>query len=97
MSLLQRDIRLPEPCIHDFGRDLAIAMQARNPRSNLELYASPQLLFSVEKSVGRGDGALVNTMTGFESDVFASIQQPPECLEKDLSQYDEGTSFQDFR
>ena len=27
MSLLQRDIRLPEPCIHDFGRDLAIALQ----------------------------------------------------------------------
>lgn len=27
MSLLKRDIRLPENCIHDFGRDLAIALQ----------------------------------------------------------------------
>lgn len=29
MSLLERDIRLPEPCIHDFGRDLAIALQVQ--------------------------------------------------------------------
>ena len=27
MSLLKRDIRLPENCIHDFARDLAIALQ----------------------------------------------------------------------
>ena len=33
VGLLRQDIRLPEASIHDFGRDLVIALQARARRA----------------------------------------------------------------
>jgi hypothetical protein len=29
MSLLRQDVRLPESSIHDFGRDMVVALQVR--------------------------------------------------------------------
>jgi len=39
MSLLRQDVRLPESSVHDFGRDLVVALQA-SPKPILRLRAS---------------------------------------------------------
>lgn len=34
MSLLRQDVRLPESSIHDFGRDMVVALQVRQAGSS---------------------------------------------------------------
>jgi len=40
MSLLRQDVRLPESSVHDFGRDLVVALQVRanESRQTLDVY-----------------------------------------------------------
>jgi hypothetical protein len=37
MSLLRQDVRLPESSIHDFGRDMVVALQVRQGCRGLQL------------------------------------------------------------